>query len=110
METMEKIYKTLKKQIKDETNRDSSLKLIQEFQLNVLVAKTLTPPGLDKLTPEEKEKAITSYRTLMMNVLRTAIDLEQALLEKNFVQAEEELKTIHDLEDTGHKEFRKEDH
>ena len=108
MEAMEKIYKTLKKQVKDETKRDANLKLIADFQKQVLIANGLLPEGVSRLSGDEKEKAVTSYRTMMLNLLRSALDLEEALVNKKYDDAEKEIATLLEIEKSGHKEFRKE--
>lgn len=107
MEHMERPYKQLKKHLKNPAERESCLKWIAEFQKYALQSKAVLPESIGDLPPEQRQKASDAYRTMMVNLLRATLDIEQALIEKDFDTAAKEFLTLEKLDIEGHKEFRK---
>jgi hypothetical protein len=107
MKRMNQALKTLKKAVKDPAQQAVAEKAVQDLEASALAAKGMVPPGLSK-SGAERDAAIASYRAMMMNVLRQAIDLEEAIQDKKADDAAKIIASIEDLEKQGHKEFRKE--
>jgi hypothetical protein len=106
MGAMGRSFATLRKQIKDSSKNESSLAAINELQRATAVAKGQLPPMIRSLPKDDQAKSAGEYRTMMHNLLKLEVDLEDQLLDGKNDKAAETLDQIDELQNQGHKEYR----
>ncbi|MBC7784123.1 MAG: hypothetical protein H7144_09805, partial [Burkholderiales bacterium] len=110
MKAMERSLKQLERQAKDESQSESSLRIVAELQQHVLTAKLGVPHTPDNFTPEQTIGAVLSYRKRMGILLQQLVDLETAILDKNQKKIADTLTAIHNTEKAGHEQFNVKEH
>ena len=106
MESMGRAFKALQKQIQDPTKNASSLALVAELQQHTVLAKNAAPPKNVEDPNADRAKSAADFHGMMLNVLRSELDLEEQLLDNQNDKAAATLKSIDELQDQGHKEFQ----
>ncbi len=109
MESIARSMKKLEKQVADPKQNEASLKLVTEIASAVQQAKLIVPGGVKRLPESDRAKAATEYRKMMGNVQRELLDLEDNLLDNKNEDAVENVKTIREVQKTGHDEYRVKD-
>lgn len=110
MKAMNRAFKTIGRQIDDATKDESTLKLVSDLQAATAAAKGQLPDQLAKLEGEAKAKAAADYRKQMMQALKEAIELEEALVGGNREGAKAAYAKIDQQMKEGHKAYRVQDH
>jgi len=110
MKAMNRPYKTLLKQIKDKSKNADSLKQLADMQAATLKAKGATPDHLEKLSKEQREKALVDYRSMMATCLMEELEIEQALLDDDNTTAAKKLDDLTATMNAGHNEYRPKEH
>lgn len=113
-EALEKCMKELKgamrrmrKSIADPEKKAENLEQIAVLQRNFVTAKSLIPGVAAK--SEKKDEMVLKYRGLMLDCLEKTIAMERAVLAGKGEEAEAAMKALHELQDSGHSEFKVED-
>ena len=106
MEQIDKVYKQIGRWVKDPKNNEKALAKLEDMQRLTVQAKGMTPAHAAKVPEAERAKFVKEYRAMMGNMLRQELDLEDQLLEGQNDKAAETVKTLKELEENGHKEFR----
>ena len=110
MKLMERSYKAIARQIDDPAKDEATLKAISGLQSGAATSKGLMPKEVEEKTGDEKAAAATKYRKMMLDVLKTSIEVEEALIAGDRAAAKSALKKLHEMEEDGHKVFRPDDH
>jgi len=105
MNDMLDVVYNLKNEFADPGNMDLTLRDLATFQRDVAVCKLHAPPAIGRLSGEERADELNSYRIMMSNLMRTSLDLEDAVTEKNVEQAKKLIAQIEEIENDGHQEF-----
>lgn len=105
MEDMGKALKAIKKNVKDPTKNEESLKLVAKCQQDALTSKGLLPAMLTKVPEADKAKTLAGYRKMMADTIAALCKLEGQLLDGKNDEAAETLKTLKTLEDDGHEKY-----
>jgi soluble cytochrome b562 len=103
MEAIGKTYDALRAQVKDKAKAESSLKLVGELQRLVLVAKANPPRGGH--LPADKDKGLADYRTMMLNLMRELLSVEEQIAGGKLDDAADTLDAIKKMQEAGHQEF-----
>jgi Sec-independent protein translocase protein TatA len=105
MEDMGKALKAIKKNVKDPTKNEESLKLVAKCQQDALTSKGLPPAMLAKVPEADKAKTLVGYKKMMADTIATLCKLEAQLLENKNEEAAETIKALKVLEDDGHEKY-----
>jgi hypothetical protein len=106
MEGMERNLKVVKDNINQPGKDPTTLDALARFQGNAAIAKTMLPPHISKLPEAERPAAAIGYRKMMIEVLKTAIEIEEAVMAGDRDKAKGGLATLEQLETVGHGEHR----
>ena len=106
MRAMGQAFQKIVAQYKDPTQNDSTLTYLATFESNVALAKGVLPPTINAMPEADRPKATEQYRLDLRNLLRASLDLEDEILSGDIDKAAASVKTMQDLEKSGHAEFR----
>lgn len=106
MEQMGRAFKVLRQQITKPEMNESSLTQLANLQRATVEAKRHLPPELAKLPEADRKAKALEYKQMMNNLVRAQLDVEDALLEGDNEKAATALNSVHDIEESGHKDFR----
>jgi hypothetical protein len=109
MKDMGRNFKILKSSATDPAKAADNLKAVSLLERDVTIAKSLLPPEVAKLSGDARKTAETNYRAMMISLLRTSLDLEEAIVDQKADEITKQVTGIGDLMKQGHKEFRKQD-
>jgi hypothetical protein len=105
MNQMLDILFDLKNEAADPAEADQTLNDIAKFERDVAYCKLHTPPGVNQLAAGERRVELASYQVIMSNLMRTLLDLEDAVRDRKPDQIKKLLKQIDQIEEQGHAEF-----
>lgn len=105
MGRMGKALGAIKKAAADPAKYADALKAVAELEAASIQAKGLLPPYVDKLTGDAKQKAAEEYRTMIMGLIRTELDLEDALMNKKADDVKTGIASLEEIMKKGHEEF-----
>lgn len=106
MKGMNRAARTLNSQISDASKKDENIRLINEMQRGCATAKGLPLPEeflKDAKDDAAKAKLIAEYRADMIKMMRTMIDVEEAIIAGKIDQAKAGLDTIEKTRQASHK-------
>lgn len=106
MKAMNRAFKTIGRQIDDASKDESTLKLVSDLEAATASAKGQLPDQIAKLEGEAKTAAMADYRRMMMQSLKDAIELEEALIAGNREGAKAAYAKIDAQMRDGHKAYR----
>ncbi len=107
MGAMGRDYRIIRTQVADASKNASTLAAVVDLEQHTLAAKgAVLRTATTMPTEEEKKAKQADFQGDMANLLRTELDLEQALLAGKNDKAVKVAADLHDLETEGHKEFR----
>jgi len=104
METMGSAFKSIRRQARDNSFDDSTLKQIQRMQTATLIAMH---ESCDDFA-NDKQRVI-EYRTLMANALKKMLDMELAVLKGNNDDVAQMVRELHAMMKDGHSKFEVDD-
>lgn len=110
MEDLEGGVDTLKRHVKDPARREANLVELNKMQRSTVVCKMQTPEAVKKLPAEAKEKMLLAYRTLLIELMRELLALEELLLAGKYDEAAKKVDVLEELHDRGHKALGVEGH
>lgn len=105
MKAMNRAARALNGQISDTTKKDENIRLINEMQRGCAMAKGLpVPEDFLKSAKDEaaKAKIIAEYRTDMIKVMRTMIDIEEAIIAGKVDQAKAGMEAVEKMREASH--------
>ena len=105
MEAIDDAAKKLRRSLKKPEQNADSLKLIGQMQAAAVASKELEPAKAAKMPEAEKAKFVAEYRREMAKVITEMVNLELAVLDNQNEKAEEILKNLKQLEESGHEKF-----
>lgn len=106
MKGMNRALRTLKGQITDASKRDDNLQLVNQMQVACVSSKGgKLDEKLKDLKPEEAAAKKKEFRGEMISLMRTLLDVESALLNEKYDEAQKALDKAEAARDHGHKEF-----
>jgi hypothetical protein len=105
MSAMGRAFKQLQAQIKDKTKNESSLTLIMQMESATAASKLAVPPSIRRLPEADRPKQTTDYRSMMTNLLKQELELEEKLLAGDNTKAADTLAAMDEIEKMGHQEF-----
>ena len=107
MKAMGRDYRTIRQQVKDSTKNASTLAALADLELHTVIAKAAIPRTATTMpTEDQKKEKATDYRKDMADLVRTELDMEDALLSGDNDKAAKISDTMHKLEESGHQNFR----
>jgi Cytochrome b562 len=104
MKAMDKAWKTIQAQVSDKAKNESTLTAVVEMEQATMAAKA-SPPGLNRLPQDQRDAKRKEFRTMIINLLRTELDLEDQLMDGDNDKAAETVKAIAEIQKTGHQDF-----
>ncbi len=106
MKGMNRALRTLKGQVTDAAKRDDNLQLVSQMQIACVSAKGgKLDEKLKDLKPEEAAAKKKEFRSEMISLMRTLLDVEAALLNEKYDDAQKALEKAEATRDHGHKEM-----
>ncbi len=107
MKGMGRVLRTLKDQVKDASKRDENLQLIGTMEVSCITAKGgKLDERLKDVTDEAKKTSMKkAFRADLIKLARTLLDVEQALLDEKYDDADAALKKVLEMREHGHEEF-----
>ncbi|MEI8196434.1 MAG: cytochrome b562 [Phycisphaerae bacterium] len=106
MKDMGRALKTLKAEAADPAQAEQTLKDIGRLERDTAIAKGLVPPIVGKQAEDTKAKELNAYRAQMIHLMRTLLDLEEAVTDQKPEDIKNLLGQIQEIMKDGHKEFR----
>jgi soluble cytochrome b562 len=106
MKSMNDCLKQLKAQVADNTKNESSLALVAKMEAASLEAKGAIPRSMSRFPEADRAKKMEGYRTTMLKLIRSELDLEEQLIAGDNTKAATTLATLGDIEKQGHSEYR----
>lgn len=85
---------------------DAPLAVVTEAQAEMLKAKARQPRLTERQPEADKPKFVNDYKVQMNKLVRGLLDLEDALLEKNWKAAKKVLDSLEELKKAGHDKFK----
>lgn len=105
MKAMNRAARALTTQISDATKKDENIRLINEMQRGCAMAKGLPlPEGFLKDAKDDAAKAtiVGEYRADMIKIMRSMIDVEEAIISGKTAEAKAGLDSIEKLRQAAH--------
>jgi hypothetical protein len=107
MKAMAASFKIIRAQVKDPSKNATTLAAVLDLEQHTLAAKNGLPHVATTMpTSAENTAKKSDYQGDMVTLLRHELDLEEALLASDNAKATEAVADLHDLEESGHKEYR----
>lgn len=106
MKAMNRAARTLNTQISDPTKKEENIRLINEMQRGCATAKGLPLPAdflKDAKDDAAKAKITAEYRADMIKIMRTMIDVEEAIINGKATEAKAGLDSIEKIRQASHK-------
>jgi hypothetical protein len=107
MRDMNGMLQALKKEAADPAQAEQALKDLAQFERDVSIAKMQIPPQINSIADAKaKGDALTSYRALMSGLMKTALDLEDAVNAKKPDDVKKAIAQLEGIEKQGHTELK----
>jgi hypothetical protein len=107
MGAMGRQFKIIRKQVSDASQNASTLAAVLELEQHTLAAKSATPDSATTMPSDaENQEKLAAYQDKMVELLRTELNLEQALRSADNTRAQSLVDDLKGLESSGHHEFR----
>ncbi len=88
-------------------NRDESLLQIDKMQHALLAAKAMTPDAVAGVAADKRDAFLADYRRTLLEALKVACDIEIAILDGKYEDAQELVKTqLNAIKKNGHDKFQ----
>ncbi len=98
-------YRLLKTEVSDPAKVDAALRDIGLLQRDSAIAKAGVPGVVNALAGEEKTKKLAAYRVQMIGMMRTLLDLEEAVMNQKADDIKKCMAKLDEEEKGGHKDF-----
>lgn len=105
MRDMGRLYRSLTAEAGDFARREQTLRDIGLMERDVAIAKNSLPPLVNRQSGDEQARQIASYRSMMISMLRTLLDLEEAVADQKADEVKKILAQLEEIQQEGHKEF-----
>ena len=98
-------FRTLRKQIKDPAQKDSSLQLVKDMEDHAAKAKTFDPSKSQGIPEADREKFLADYRKSMDGLSDQFQKLQAQIKDGKLDEASAALDEIQNTKREGHKKF-----
>jgi hypothetical protein len=106
MSDMERMMNAIKADAADPAKIEQTITNLSLMERDVAIAKLQTPQQANGLpTPEDREKVLATFRSMLNGVTRTLLDLEDAVNARNPEGIKKAIDQLEKMEKAGHKEF-----
>jgi hypothetical protein len=105
MTDMDRNYRAIKADAADPTKQEAVVRNIDTMIRDVAIAKMQVPPTVRRLDAAKQPEALKSYNAMMVNLLKTLIDLEESVNDKKVDDIKKNIATIEEIQQKGHAEF-----
>jgi len=106
MTDMNRTLAKLKTESADPAQSEATLRDIVTFERDVAIAALNLPPMVTAMADAEKAKATEAYLGVMRGLMRTLLDLEDAVVAKKPDDIKKLIAKMEETEAKGHAEFR----
>ena len=106
MRDMGATYKRIKAEYADAAKLETTLTDLSTMERDIAVSKMNLPDNVKAMTGDAQVKATKEYRSMMHNLLKNFVDLEQAVTDGKKDDAKKNIEEIDKIMDAGNKEFR----
>lgn len=97
--------KKLRRQIKDASKNEDSIKLLLEMQIATIKSKQFKPKSTEKVPSAEQAKYLADYHKGMNELLAELVKIEEALVSGDQAAAEASYEKLANIKKTGHDKF-----
>src|SRR5882757_7198929 len=104
MDSMNKAYRKLRRQIAEATKNEDSLKLVAVMRENAEASVTLTPEKAADLPEADRAKFVENYQKAAKSFIEQIVKLETALKRNDNEAAQKILAGFSDIQKQSHKE------
>lgn len=105
-ESLRKLRRSLRKK---EAELEESLKLIDAAQMANVKCKEYLPKMTEKIPEAEKAAFLKEYRVRMVEVMQKFCEMELAVLDGKWEEAEKCYDALREMEETGHEKYIEEE-
>jgi len=105
MEDLGKAIKALRKSVKDPAKNADSLKLVETAEKAATASKDMKPAMIEKAPEADRAKLVEGYKKAMDGVIETLGTLKKQLKDNKNEDAQETMKKLKDLEESGHEKY-----
>lgn len=105
MDGIARDFRTLRKQIKDPAQKDSSLQLVKDMEDHAAKAKTFDPSKAKEVPEADREKFLADYRKSMDGLNDQFQKLQAQIKDGKLDEASGALDEIQNTKRDGHKKF-----
>ncbi len=105
MRDMDRVYKALKVEAADSEKMDQALKDVAVMERDAAISKTLLPPTVTRAADADKAAKGESYRVMMVDLMKSLMDLEDGIAGKNPENVKKSLDAVEGVMNKGHEAF-----
>jgi soluble cytochrome b562 len=105
METMNKAFKTLKRQVADPAQKTANLEAIARLKKSAVAARDCVPEKAETIPQAGRAKFIADFQTSISELVAQIDKLEKAVQENRIQDAQKEIDEINELKREGHSTF-----
>ncbi len=105
MSDMGGTYKRLKGEYADASKVEATLTDISTMERDIAIGKAGLPDKVNAMTGDDKVKAVKEFHSMMRNLLKKFVDLEEAVADGKTDAAKSAIGDIDKMMEAGHKEF-----
>lgn len=109
MEEMNGLYRTIRRQARDETKNAETADAIHEMAAMALAAKQHIPAMVNDMPQDQQQQLAATYRSMMNELVIDLLTAETALLAGDNAAAWEAILEANDVKGRGHELFIPED-
>jgi len=106
METINKSYRVLRRQISDQSKNHSTIAVLHTMQVSALTAATQVSPIAKNLPKEKQGKFNLDFRRTIVELVIALMDIEAALLDSDNVKAKQAYLKLGAIKKKGHETFK----
>jgi hypothetical protein len=105
MESIDRSYRAIKADAADPTKQEQTVRNIDTMVRDVAISKLFVPGTVNRQPAEKRAEALNSYRAMMTGLIKTLLDLEEAVNDKKPDEIKKCIAQIEELQKQGHAEF-----
>ena len=106
MQTINKSYRVLRRQVSDASKNPSTITLLKKMQVSALTAATQVSPIAKKLPKEKQDTFNLAFRRTLVDLVIALMDIEAALLDSDNVKAKQAYLKLGAIKKKGHDTFK----
>ena len=109
MDTMNKAFKTLKKQVADASKKDANAELVATMKKSAIASKDLAPEKAKDVPEADRAKFVEEYKGALDKLIAGIDSLDKAVRDGNADATKAAIEDLTKQKGDGHKKFQKDE-